>query len=337
MEKYPKLCIEDYVDSLTKDENVCVPPSKENINICISGGGMANMYFAGCASFLTYMVVNKNVKIHDIYGTSAGAISGLLLLLTLYSVKNERYCGTEYEMNCSKFIYLVNNQLREKYTNDPYVIDVWVEVLKDMLPPDFYTVCCRRLYITIHVIDGFSIRKKVISEYINNEHLLNTLRCSGTIPFITTKKFASKYFDYLTQTEYWAFDGGIFPSVEDLSYPTIYFNTLYVNYSLLSRMRIEDKCYEPLVLEGLYDIYHTYRKDVKTPKNANTQNIIYYYDPDSSVKRHKKYIVIRNMLLCGITAATLYYNRKLSFDFLCAIFGTYWCGTQMRVLTLTDL
>ena len=313
------MCIEEYVDLLTKDENIHVPKSKENINVCISGGGMANMYVVGCGSFLTYMTVNKNLKIHNIYGTSAGSVAGLLLLLALHSLKNEKYNNTKYEMNGSKFIYLINNKLYEKYMNNPYIADILIEFLEEIIPPDFYIVCCNKLFITINVIDNFSIHKKVISKYKSNKHLLNTIHCSASIPFITTKKIISKYFDPFTQTKYWAFDG-IYPSIENLSYPTLYFDTFAVNYSYLNCMKIVDKCYQSLVFDGLYDIYHTYRKDLfdlnsynnlgdrlkeqKIQKmQKNTHKIIYYYNPINI----NKYKVFQKIIIYGIIIGTIYY------------------------------
>jgi hypothetical protein len=293
------LCIEEYIISLTKNENIYVPESKKNINICISGGGMAGIYFAGCASFLTYMTVNKNLKIHKIYGTSAGSIAGLLLILCLHSIKNEKYHKTKYEMDSSKFIYLVNNRLRDKYINNQYITDIWIEFLEEFIPPDFYIICCNKLFITINIFDGFTIRKKVISKYKNNKHLLNTIKCSATIPYLTTNNI-SKYNNYFTETEYYAFDG-IFPVIDDLTFPTLYFNLLSINYSLFNRISVVDKCYESLVYDGLHDIYNIYHKDLIYHKN--THNIIYYYNPN-------KYIIFKKILFCGIIIGIIYYSNK---------------------------
>jgi hypothetical protein len=313
MEKYPILYIEEYIDSLTKDEKIHVPECKQNINVCISGGGMAAMYFAGCGSFLTYMTKNNNLKIHNIYGTSSGSIAGLILLLCIHSLKNEKYNNTKYEMNCSKFIYLVNNILREKYINDQHVIDNWKEVLEEIIPQDFYILCCDKLFITINVFDGFSIRKKVISKYKNNKHLINTICCSGTIPYITIKQNISKYYDYFTHNEYYAFDG-IYPVIEHSTYPTLYINLMHINYSFTNRMSIVDKCYESLVFEGLYDIYHSYRKDLINlngeliPKTQNnTCNIIYYHKPSKNKNKYKLY---HKIIFYGIIIGTIYNSIK---------------------------
>jgi hypothetical protein len=294
-----KICTEHYINLLTKDENIHVPESKKNINVCISGGGMAGIYFAGCASFLTYMTVNKNLKIHKIYGTSAGSIAGLLLILCLYSIKNEKYHNTKYEMNCSKIIYLVNNRLREKYINNQYITDIWIEFLEEIIPPDLYIICCNKLFITINIFDGFIIRKKVISKYKNNKHLLNTIKCSATIPYLTTNNI-SKYNNYFTETDYYAFDG-IFPIIDDLTFPTLYINLLAINYSLFNRISVVDKCYESLVYDGLHDIYNMYHKYLIYHKNIH--NIIYYHDPN-------KYIIFKKILFSGIIIGIIYYNIK---------------------------
>jgi len=294
-----KICTEHYINLLTKDENIHVPESTKNINVCISGGGMAGIYFAGCASFLTYMTVNKNLKIHKIYGTSAGSIAGLLLILCLHSIKNEKYHNTKYEMNCSKIIYLVNNRLREKYINNQYITDIWIEFLEEIIPPDLYIICCNKLFITINIFDGFIIRKKVISKYKNNKHLLNTIKCSATIPYLTTNNI-SKYNNYFTETEYYAFDG-IFPIIDDLTFPTLYINLLAINYSLFNRISVVDKCYESLVYDGLHDIYNMYHKYLIYHKNIH--NIIYYYDPN-------KYIIFKKILFYGIIIVIIYYSIK---------------------------
>jgi hypothetical protein len=263
--RYPQIQFDSYIEALATKPYVCVPKDKTEINVCISGGGMASMYSSGLLTFLYYLEKHDKITVKHVYGTSAGAISGFFYLLLVY---NQTIGYTE--LNVSRFISDINNNVKDKYAKHPYVIDNWMEYIQENIPVDFYKYCSNKLFITFHVIEyGCLFIQKTVSVYTSNEHLINIIRCSGTIPYITIPNIATRLYN----TTQYAYDG-IYPQVVDNSRWTLYVNMLYHNYSLTKRISICDKSYEPLFIEGVYDIYHFY-SGMKADKE--NKGVIYYY------------------------------------------------------------
>ena len=275
--RYPQIHFDTFIEDLAKGEEINVPEDKREINVCVSGGGMACMYSSGLLAFLYYLEKHNKVKIKHLYGASAGAISCFFYLLFVY----KQNIGLN-DFNVSKFISDINNILKSKYAKHPYVIDNWMEYIEENISDGFYEYCSNKLFVTIHVIEnGFWFVQKTVSVFTSNEHLINILRCSGTIPYVTVPTGSTELYN----TEQYAYDG-IYPQVVDNTRWTLYVNVIKHNYPLLKRMTICDKSYEPLLIEGVYDIYHFYSG---LKPDTENKGVIYYYK-----NKREKQIDIKN-------------------------------------------
>ena len=258
---FPKLDFEPFIQQLTKDITI-KEVENQHINLCLSGGGMGSMYSSGICGFLLQLIQEKRIKINHVYGTSAGAIAGFFFILGM----NTHLLEEKYRINIGDFIYLVNNDLRKlNVKNHNYIIKSWIELIEEIIPPNFYKFCNDKLFITIHIINYFSIIQHNISKYESNEDLINTIKCSGSIPYVTIPCFFTVY-----KNKYYAIDG-LFPCIEDDTYKTLYVNAIRYEYPLLHRIYIKEKFYERIMIESLYDIYHFY-------KYGETNKSLYYYN-----------------------------------------------------------
>jgi hypothetical protein len=305
---FPKINYESYVSNLTDDIMSLDEKNMENtnpINICISGGGMAAIYGSGILFVILSLYQKKQIQINHIYGTSAGAFSAFMFLLVMNT-----------PINVSDFLYMVNNDLRNIYKRRKYIIDSWIELIETIIPPDFYKVCNDKLFITIHTIENYSIKHRNIHRYESNEHLINTLKCSGTIPYLTTSSCFTLYKNHkknITNTNenhsnssssHYAFDG-LFPVIVDNTYKTLYINLVRYKYPLLHRIYFMEKIYDSLMLDGLYDIYHFLKK-------GEPSRSLYYYHKKQNKKKN---VLIYNLSLQSLIGMFVYwyilptYNR----------------------------
>ena len=251
---YPEIDYENIVKKITEDTDIIIPIDKKKINLCLSGGGITSIYFSGIMNILYNLIQQQKICINHIYSVSGGACLGLYLLLII----NRECIEEKYKLTLNKLIYLINNTMRIKYNIEPYVAKNLLETLQKYIPPDFYKVCNNKLFISIHILDGYIIHKKVVSMYYSNEHLLNTVFCSSSIPYISIPNCFSIYTDPPTNKKYYAFDGIYSPIIDDTNY-TLYINIMNYSYPIRNRMRITDKIYDTLMLEGVYDFINFYK------------------------------------------------------------------------------
>lgn len=261
---YPEIDYENIIKKIMEETDIIIPLDKKKINICLSGGGITSIYASGILTILYNLIQQNKISINHIYTVSGGSFLGLYFLLLI----NNECIEEKYKLNLSKLIYLINNTLRAQYNKEPYLALNLLETLQEYIPLNFYKTCNDKLFTSIHILDGFSIQKKMISTYYSNEHLINTIVCSSSIPYISIPTCFSIYTDPLTNKKYYALDGIYTPIIDDTNY-TLYINIMNYSYPLINRMRIKDKIYDTLMLEGVYDFINFY-------KNNKSTNHIYY-------------------------------------------------------------
>jgi hypothetical protein len=277
--EFPPINYEEYTLMLAKDIQIHEPENK-HVNVCISGGGLATLYASGPLSIIAELVKQSKIQVHHIYTTSAGAFAGIFFMFNLHNELFEE----EQTITISKFIHMLNTELKCIYEEQKYIMNSWIKLVEKYIPKDFYKLCDDKLFITIHVIENFSIVQKNISKYESNEHLINTMKCCGTIPYVTVPELYTLY-----QKKECAVDG-MFPTIVDNEHKTIYINVLRHPYPTVNRIYLLDKIYDPLLIEGLYDVHNFY-------KNNKSCSCLYYYtkckdnsESESKKSRISKYI-----------------------------------------------
>jgi len=144
----------------------CSPPVRNRPAICFSGCGARYHFYGGVAEYLLDNFETDNI---DILCVSGGAYAGVILTLgrkmTAWSDRDWQTCYN-YWMNRPLYLFL---------DSDEFHRNVW----RNYLPDDAYQVCCGRLHITISRIGFYGLYEEIISEYANNEELIDAI--IGTI------------------------------------------------------------------------------------------------------------------------------------------------------------
>jgi hypothetical protein len=318
---HPKISYESFIEELTSNDYIPTIRSEyQTINVCISGGGMADMYVSGIVEFLCYLEKQQKIKIQNIYGTSAGALVGLFFIWIL----NNNEFVEDYKMNTSEILNLINNDLVSAYKKNAYVIENWIEMIEKRIPPNLYTFCNDKLYITIHVFENYRFNQRTIHQYNSNNELLNILKCSGTIPFITINRISTLIENNQSnpKTFLHGFDG-IYPEIIDNQYQTLNINLFNHHYSMLDRMTIKDSGYDKLMFDGLCDIFKFFHKlsHDDTHNLYDEKQIISFKKPKTNSETNSKtnpktnliskIININNICIIGSVCGLLYLYKKL--------------------------
>jgi len=116
----------------------------------------------------------QGIVIDRIYGRSSGAILGACF----FCLSPDRFQDIYHRV--------------QHYQKTRYIVDRWCRVLEDLLPPNAFTLCTHRLFVTSTRLGCIP---STISVFRDNTHLLETLRASGSIPFITTRLRVDCRFD----------------------------------------------------------------------------------------------------------------------------------------------
>ena len=106
--------------------------------------------------------------IERIYGRSSGAIIGLCILCAF----------------TDKDIVDIYQCIQEA-NRTHYIVDCLYTTLATRLPPNAYAICSGRLFVTAAIMGCIPTTTSVFRD---NVHLLDTIRSSGSIPFVTTSR-----------------------------------------------------------------------------------------------------------------------------------------------------
>lgn len=261
--KYPQLSLEEYTNLFIDDNDIQL--DKQSINLWISGGGLADLYGLGVLFVIYNMIKKKVIDINHIYTASGGTIISFYIILLI----NKDKFDDKYKKNIDDIFYIVNNNLRKKYIKNSYIVDNLIEVLEELMPPNFYLLCDNKLFITIHTIHNGFIQHKNIHKYFSNEHLINTIKCSCAIPYFSVNSFFNIYKDPNTNKTFYSFDG-IYPEIIDNNNKILCIDVLFHKYPIISRFRMNEKFYEFLTLEGIYDTIQLF-------KFSNECQYVYFY------------------------------------------------------------
>ena len=247
----------------------------KTINLILGAGGLAGYYSAGVAGYIISLVLNGKIKINHIYGTSCGAIIGVLLIHTL-KYKN---FGIDQSMNYS------NNELRLMYKNNNIKIsDAYKKLLEDTLTDDIHELCTDKFFVNFHIWTKYGLQHRCISKYTSKEHLINCVIASASVPYLSINSFCTKYICPFESITYMAFDGCTFNKnmLKDTKYQTIYVDITSYNYDVIKRLIPIDSCIEKHAINGIYDMYYllTEKKQTKT---------LYIYDKN----KHKTSLLIK--------------------------------------------
>jgi hypothetical protein len=182
----------------------------------------------------------------------------------------------KYKKNIDDIFYIVNNNLRKKYIKNCYIVDNLIEIIEELIPPNFYLLCDNKLFITIHTFDNGLIQHKNIYKYFSNEHFINTIKCSCAIPYFSVNSFFNIYKDPFNNKSVYSFDG-IYPEIIDDTNKILCIDVLFHKYPILSRFQLNENFYEFLPLEGIHDTLQLF-------KFYKECQYVYFYKKNNKIK-----------------------------------------------------
>ena len=217
---------------------------EKDLDLIISGGAFNVSYLIGCLYFIDEMCEKGLIRIHKISTCSASSIMGLLFVIN----KVDLFVDKLYELSVNSF------KKNKSVIFDEESLASIIKIIEKELPDDILVEVNDRLYITYY--DVMECKHVVKSKYKNVTDILNTIRRSCFIPYITMNKFMEddKYID-----------GGT-PFIFD---KVVGKNRLYINLcgmdKIIDSIVIKkDKVVTHRVLGGVLDIHNFFFRCKKT-------------------------------------------------------------------------
>ena len=158
---------------------------EKDLDLIISGGAFNVSYLIGCLYFIDEMCEKGLIRIHKISTCSASSIMGLLFVIN----KVDLFVDKLYELSVNSF------KKNKSVIFDEESLASIIKIIEKELPDDILVEVNDRLYITYY--DVMECKHVVKSKYKNVTDILNTIRRSCFIPYITMNKFMEddKYID----------------------------------------------------------------------------------------------------------------------------------------------
>ena len=213
---------------------------EKEIDLIISGGAFNVSYLIGCL----YFIEKGLIRINKISTCSASSMLGLLYLIN----KVDIFVDKLYELSVTSF------KKNKCVIFDEESLAVIMNIIKNEIPDDILVHVNGRLYITYY--DVTKCKQIVKSNYKNVTDILNTIKRSCFIPYITMNKFMEDD-NYI--------DGGT-PFIFDKVFGK---NRLYINLcgmdKVIDSIVIKnDKVVTHRILGGVLDIHNFFFRCKKT-------------------------------------------------------------------------
>ena len=256
LSSYPDF--DSYINKLV-DECSVIPGSYD---ICITTGGLACFTGAGFSTFMYHMQINNKLNIDKIYCGSAGVMVAIHLILA------QKRIGP-YKNKVSTKIFLdMYDECMQKHLEGEKIMDSYINIFTKQLKdePEAYTHFNDKVYIYMRELPY--LNTIIVSKFNSNQHLLDCIKASGTIPYITTSNMYTiinnkKYVD-----SYNVKISALKKNNIKIFNPIIFMNFSKVKYNILYRMQAIDKNALTMCLSGILDAYRFFK--------YKRENSIYY-------------------------------------------------------------
>ncbi len=245
----------DFTNIIHKLQIKYQPENIETFNIISTGGGVAGIYTSGVFGYLYELIKNNKIKLGKIFGASSGALNASFFLVTIFLLDHPEYLH-DYPINNNQaidYIYRASN----KHKDNIRVAIEYAKILSEIFPPNFYKFCNNKLYVFIHIMTWYGPKQIVVNKFYSNEHLINTIVASCSIPYITIPSLYTKYYCYETNKTFYAFDGvnpKLLTDVINKDDKNLCINLMNYYYPVYYRLFPVDDNFEHLYLRGLCDI-----------------------------------------------------------------------------------
>ena len=288
-------------DALVKERNGLFPNLLRcRQNICLSGGGVVGFYETGVLCYLQSLISSTIVttnNFHHIYGTSAGAFAAVFLAYILNEPNNKWIID--------KFMEKVDDiffSRKPTTTTKRRACYYFRKLLEELLPENINEYCTDRVFIKIYVFENFQFREKIISQYASKAHVIDAVYASMAIPLLSIPYMWHSYYCPYENKYFMAFDG-LFPTIVDLSYPTLNVNIMLHTYPMWKRINVFENSYDFLVMEGIMDMDRFLQQQQEEEEDkeyvVEEGGVLHYnnmlLEKKSSLGRKKMRLVVYNL------------------------------------------
>ncbi len=164
----------NYINHLNQNFNLDLEVPT-NFNVYISGGGMASNYCVGFLGYMSNLIQSNKIRIDKIAGTSSGAYVATLSMGFINQMK--------IDVDTFREEYLKYYQMQQTKSTD--LIDSIYDNLYNGLDNKIIPKFNDRLFINATEVNYLIPREKVFSKFESREDLINILKCSSCVPYIT--------------------------------------------------------------------------------------------------------------------------------------------------------
>lgn len=209
------------------------------IYVGIMGAGQKGYYTYGMSEVFN-RVIKNNIK--GYYASSSGCLIAIFIANGNTSTDGSNY----YKIVKERYDKLIQNK---QHIN---IGKIYIDVANELLPDDIHITCNdNNVNIIATQITYFGMKRVVFNKFRSKQHLLNCVRASMAIPFITEQKFPFLY--YFNQNYY--LDGWIsgLPYCDTDDEQIVIHNHL-LKYGLYNSFFPVDENVEHLLIKGRDDI-----------------------------------------------------------------------------------
>lgn len=258
----------DIFNSIIRNTECNLP---NEVDISIPPCGMANYFSTGVFYALRELINSNRIKIKRYFGTSSGAIAAVGLA-----------CGFDACNWKNGYMDIYDNSHK-----NILLIDCYAKLLERFLPEDAYQLCTNKVFIFAREVTITGLKSHIFSKYRDNAHLIQCIKASGTIPYITrpvpwTIVDGKKYIDGITSCPF------------NIERPTIIIR-VPSDYSIYKKIVPCDQNLDALILRGFQDA-RLFMQDSKSTNSISLKN------KHSKTTYRKRYILF--------TLLVFYWFRK---------------------------
>lgn len=278
-----RIPITPYINSIAKKPVIPIP---KKINVSFVGAGLHCLYQIGIISYINKLIKNKYFEVDKCYGASSGSVCAVMFLTTMYN--NEPI---------EKMLEFYKRIFDLFYKKKLSLAETAVQYLDEMTPANIHEIVNGRLHLTVTKILPTGIKKESVSHFYSKKDLLDCVRVSCSIIYLTDKsmrKWRGSYY----------FDG--FASIIDDSdkVPTLVIDTPTYTAPFKHQLAPCDSYFDLVAIRGLYDANKVFNHGLK----LNT--IRWHHDIKDTNNKNEDflYIVICVLVFLIALIITVYYR-----------------------------
>lgn len=252
--------LRNLTETNTNNEENINPTLPTDINLLLTGGGLASYYEGGVLKYLTKFSQNTNkLNIKNIYCVSGGALFGVLYIA---------------DIDIEDVIITYNEVKNDPIKSKKHVTEVLKEMLIKFLPEDIHIKCNDRLTIFVYDVISYITQNRIaINRFESRADLIDIITASCSIPYVTKTSGCYKCRDNKYYIDGIDIDMSLIKESNNL--PNLIIDLDHVPYSTKHKINFIDNSIHDIVIKGMNDIHNFIYNEI----HNDGKNIIKLLEP----------------------------------------------------------